>query len=404
MNNYDYLKGFVTRKLGEKTELIKMQASIDAGSSETRIHTWSNNPQSGHINSVDSAYSIVTESISHINSQSDTLYDNLEIRMTDITDDKVDKVFEDITIVKGGLFEDLRLPAAKTSSNIGKGNQDTTYINAIANLAIRIYTMSVSRDINPVCVLVELSMALPQEDIISAKRQEEIKEKLHGYYKVSLPRMDFNVEIAISDETIFLFDEAQAALGYWKVSNKVDTSKYNGVLIIDAGGRSVDLSLMLKGRVISKGSYTGKFGGQKFVDLIIDKYINDTGNDMPSKDMIYNALDTGMLQDGNSLIDITKYIGSAKEEITKSIMSDIDSLLDMNEVRMNQLNLVVCAGRLMGESHNPSTSVPSMSTYIEREVKKISPNTMVGQIDDVNALVKGLSLARYAYDKKNAKK
>lgn len=404
MNDNTFFKNFETKEVTQKDGVSRVQISVDAGSSETRTHTWSGNPRSGVVQALDSSYSVVNEDISQLNSQSTSLYDNLEIKLSDITDNKEFKVFDSLTIVKGGLLEDLRLPIAKTSSNTGKGYQDTTYINTIANIAIRAYMMAVNGSMMSKCMVAELSLALPQEDVISSKRQDEIKSRMNGLYSVEFPRLNYKIEIAIDYDKIFLFDEAQAALGYWKVYNKVDTSQYSGVLIIDAGGRSVDLSLMLKGRVISKGSHTCKFGGQKFIDIIIDKYVNETGNDMPTREMVLDSLDTGLLQNGNSDIDITRFIDSAKEEIVKSIMSDIGMLLDVNDVRMSQLNLVVCAGRLMGESKNAEHSVPSMSTYIEREVMRVSPNTMVGQIDYDHALVLGLSLARFAFDRKNASK
>lgn len=404
MNNDEYLKVFETHEVKQRNDVSRIQISIDAGSSETRTHKWSGNPKSGSVHVASSGYSIVNQDISQVVSQSPMLYDNLEIKMQDITDNKEFKVFEDLTIVKGGLVEDLRLPVAKTSSNTGKGYQDTTFINTIANIAIRAYMMAVNGSMLSKSVVVEPTLALPQEDIISSKRQDEIKTKLAGLYHVEFPRLKYALEIAIDYDKILLFDEAQAALGYWKIDNKIDTSKYTGVLIIDAGGRSVDLSLMLKGRVISKGSYTCKFGGQKFVDIIIDKYINETGRDMPTRDMVLDALDTGLLQSGNSEIDITRFIDSAKEEIVKSIMSDIDMLLDTNDIRMAQLNLVVCTGRLMGVSKNNENEVPSMATYIEREVMKVSPDTMVGRIAYEHALVVGLSLARFAFDRKNAAK
>lgn len=388
-----------------KMDTLGVQAfniSVDAGSSETRTHIWNGNPKNGTVYAIDSAYSVITDDISGVQSQSDTLYDNMDIIMYDVTDNKQSKVFNEIHIVKGGLYEDLRRPAERTSSNEGKGLQDTTYINTIANIGLRLYCKALTDGVLTDTCAAKVTLALPQEDIVSTKRQDDVKERLTGVYVFELPRCGFRVMLYIDVQDILLFDEAQAVLGFWRIENKEVSAKYQNVMVVDAGGRSVDLSIMLKGRVIARGSYTCKFGGQKFIDEVIDKYINDTGKDMPTKQMVNDALDTGLLQDGNDSIDITKYISTAKSEICSDIMSSISALLDRNDIRMNQLNLVLCTGRLMKNTDNGSTGVEHLSSYINDAVKKISPNTDVGLVEDEHALVKGLSFARMAYDKKVA--
>lgn len=403
--NDEVLKNYGINGARVQSNVSGIKISVDAGSTETRTHVWDANPRSGVTMGISSGYSVVTSDISSVQSQSDTLYDNIEIVMEDVTIGKDIKVFDKLTIVKGGLLEDLRQPVLKTSSNIGKGLQDTTYVNTIANIALRLYMMANTIGAYSQGYVVNLTLALPNEDVASAKRQEEVKSRMAGDYMVSLPRCNFSVSLKIYKESILLVDEAQAALGSWRMQNKNDKTQYDNVMIIDAGGRSVDLSIMFKGRLLVRGSLTGKFGGQKFIDLITEKYVNETGENMPSRDMVQEALDTGLLQDGNSTIDITEFISKAKEEIAASIANDMSSLLDANDLRLNQLNLVLCAGRLMGETIQlEGNVVDSLAVNIEKYVKKVSPNTYVGRLNDQFALVHGLSLARYAYDAKNAKK
>ena len=402
--NDNILKNYTAKEIAVGSSLGYVNVSIDAGSSETRSHVWNDNPKSGSIFGISSGYSIVTSDISSLQTQSDSLYDNMEIQLEDVTPGKVNKVFENITIVKGGMLEDLRQPVAKTSSNVGKALQDTTYINAIANIGIRLYMAAYTVGMYQPSYRCDLTLALPNEDVASIKRQEEVKDKLAGEYLFTMPRCKFSINIKITKEGILLVDEAKAALGSWRAANK-DKTNYDNVLIIDAGGRSVDYSIMFKGRALTRGSLTGKFGGQKFVDIIMEKYVNETGGDMPTRDMILEALDSGLLQDGNSSINICEFIGKAKEEIATSIGNDVSSLLDTNDLRINQLNLVLCAGRLMRETVCPDGStVDSLAYNIEKFVKRSSPNTHVGILEDEFALVRGLSLARYAFNAKNAKK
>lgn len=378
-----------------------VNVSVDAGSSETRTHLWNDNPKSGGIHGISSEYAIVSGDISNTISQTDSLYDNMEIILEDVTEGKENKVFNNITIVKGGLFDDMRLTSAKTSSNIGKSLQDTTYINTIANIGLRFYMNSYSTGRYNQKYKVNLTLALPNEDVISNKRQDETKDRLYGDYVFSLPRYNFTINIEVPREGILLVDEAKAALGSWRVTSK-DKTNYENVLIIDAGGRSVDYSIMFKGRSLARGSATGKYGGQKFVDTIMEKYVNETGNDMPTRDMILDALNSGLLQDGNSHIEISEFISKAKDEIASTIINEVSSLLDNNELRIQQLNLVLCAGRLMRETIvDNSVKVKSLAYNIESQIKRRSPNTHVAMLSDEFALVKGLSMARYAFDSKN---
>jgi len=402
--NDNVLKQYDAKEIAVGSSTGACNISIDAGSSESRTHVWHDNPKSGSIFGISSGYSIVSADMASIQAQSDTLYDNLEIQLEDLTDGKEEKVFENITIVKGGLLEDLRLPVAKTSSNVGKALQDTTYINAIANIGIRLYMAASTVGMYQPRYVCDVTLALPNEDVASLKRQEDVKNRLAGEYLFTLPRCKFSINIKINKDKILLVDEAKAALGSWRVVSK-DKTNYENVLIIDAGGRSVDYSIMFKGRSLTRGSMTGKFGGQKFVDIIMEKYVNETGGDMPTKDMILDALDSGLLQDGNSHINICEFISKAKDEIAVSIGNDISSLLDANELRVNQLNLVLCAGRLMRETVCPDgEKVKSLCYNVENYIKKISPNTHVGLLEDEFALVRGLSLARHAFNMKNAGK
>ena len=396
--NDSVLDNYQIGKVNCIPELGIANFSIDAGSTETRTHMWTDNPKGGTVHGISAGYSVLKQDISGTRSQSDSLYDNLEICIEDLTVNKETKVFDKINIVKGGLLEDLRLPVARTSSNTSKGLQETTYVNAIANIALRVYMAALTTGSYYQNIEARVTLALPQEDITSTKRQEEIKAKLAGEYMVTMPRCPFAVAITIKNSQIVLIDEAQAVLGFWRINNKEKAKDYNSVLIIDAGGRSVDLSIMLNGRVLARGSLTGKFGGQKFIDLITEKYINETGNEMPTRDMVLDALDTGLLQDGNSTINIADFIEKSKAEIASNIENDVTALLDLNELRMKQLNLVLCAGRMMGTSENAESSVQSLTAYTTQYVISISPNTDVGKIDDEFALVKGLSLARAAYN------
>lgn len=391
--------GKVDLAVSEKIGLLNL--SVDAGSSETRTHLWTDNPKSGSIFGISSDFAIVNNDISNIIAQTDNLYDNMEIVLEDVTDGKENKVFNKVTIVKGGLLCDLRLPSTKTSSNIGKSLQDTTYINTVANIGLRMYMHSHNIGSYNQAYKVDLTLGLPNEDVISTKRQDDTKDKLYGNYVFSLPRFNFSINIEIPREGILLVDEAKAALGSWRVASK-DKNEYENVLIIDAGGRSVDYSIMFKGRTLTRGSMTGKFGGQKFVDIIMEKYVNDTGNDMPTKDMIIEALDSGLLQDGNSHIEISEFISKAKDEIAVSIINDLSSLMDSNDLRVAQLNLVLCAGRLMRETVlKNETKVKSLAYNIASHINKISPNTHVAKLEDEFALVKGLSMARFAFNSKN---
>lgn len=118
--------------------------SADCGSTETRTYHYSPTSGKGNILAVDSAYGLLETSIEAIESKSDTLYDNMEIELRDISDvTKKEFVFDKLNLIKGGLIKDVNVPVEKATSNQGKITQDATFINLITNIGLSQYVRAI---------------------------------------------------------------------------------------------------------------------------------------------------------------------------------------------------------------------------------------------------------------------
>lgn len=382
--------------------------SIDAGSSRTRTHIWElGKPTTGTTVGIDSGYELVTKGeMDIIPSPSDTLYDNLEIVLTCKDEDKAEPFNSEVRIVKGSLLDSVGGLSIKASGVEGKGSQDALYINTIANIGIRIYALANSVGKTPHVVKPQVTLALPHSDIDSTMKQDRVKARLAGTYTFELPRMDYKVDIEINKETIELMDEAEVSVGYWCFNTKTKPEKDEGIILLDAGGRSVDFALIMNGIINSKASGTGEFGGQKFVERIGAVYSNATGQDIPDVNRIYGALDTGLMRDGGAKIDISEHIMNAKKEIAKSVQELLNKQLRNAGIGLRNISTILCNGRLMKETKtiDGEVSVPSLATYISAYVATVSPNTKVGLIDDEYTLVKGLSLRRHVMNTRGQRK
>lgn len=370
--------------------------SVDNGSTETRTFVYNPQTAQGNVVAIDSAYGIVETDISHCASKSDNLYDNMEIFIADKTETKEDRVIYQLTIAKGGLLRDNNIPIEKAASNEGKATQDTTFVNILSNIGLRAYETACKLGKSSKMISVDLAITLPTEDLKNVNRMNKFKSKVAGVYDFKLPRFNFEITILIKPDNITLYDEAQAVLDYWAMNNQELYSSMKKVIVIDGGGRSIDYSLLDNGRIINKGSLTGAYGGTKFEQLILEDFVATHDTNEPSIDMVHEALDTGVLKKGNSEFDLTPSIKKAKSAIARTIMRDINRILDANEIKGDDINLLLTSGRLFGESIGVSKekSVPSLSKVVEKLYKEKSDSIKVDRIREEFAIVKGLAYYR----------
>ena len=384
------------QKISMQEGATNVYLSVDNGSTETRTFVYNPGTAQGKVVAIDSAYAVIESDISHIASKSETLYDNMEIEIKDVTQTKEDRVIYDLKIIKGGLLQDINVPIERAASNEGKATQDTTFVNIITNVGLRAYETACKTGKITKMLSVDLAITLPTEDLKNVNRMAKFKNRIAGIYTFILPRFEFEISLLVKPENITLYDEAQAVLDFWAMNNQELYQSMEKVIVIDGGGRSIDYSLLDNGRIINKGSLTGAYGGTKFEKLILDDFVASHDTNEPSIDMIRKALDTGVLKKGNTEFDLTPSIKKAKSAIARTIMRDINTILDANEIKGDDINLLLTSGRLFGESVGVSKdkSVPSLSKVVEKLYKEKSASIKVDRIKEEFAIVKGLAYYR----------
>jgi hypothetical protein len=229
-------------------------------------------------------------------------------------------------------------------------------------------------------------------------RQESFKNGLAGEYLIHFPRYGVAINVLISREDIHIEDESQAAMRYFVVNAGGDLSETGRTILIDGGSRSVDFSYLENGVILKKGSRSGKYGGNNFERLIIDHFVSNNNVNEPNVTMIREALDSGLLQDGNSCVNIMDSITAAKKDIAKNIMRDLNGILDVMEVQARQINSIVFCGGLFKESKNDVAGSPSLYKYIEKMFMKYSQNTRFQRISYEFPIPYGLAFYRISLD------
>lgn len=382
---------------------MDLMETLDLGSTESRSLVFDrelSNPDNELAVPADFAY--LTQEIDWVKSKSKTLYDNLEIDLTDVTSSVIkkpeDKMFEDIRIIKGGLLEELNYPIERAASNTGKVDQQSTFVNAIANVGLRAFIEQCNLGLKFNKVKADLTVALPPEDTQSTARIQKFKNRLQGEYVFKLPRLNFTCTIEVKKEKIYFEDESKAAMRYWAATTDLDVEQYRNVLVIDGGGRSFDIAFLKNGILVTSGSKTLTFGGKKMEQFAFQHFVQNGDRSAPNMEMVRESFQTGQIQDGNAMLSMVESIHYSKNEISKMVMAGLNELFDFNDVRPNQINLILTAGGCFRESGEGEFVVPSLTDYIEARYQKVSPNTLFYQIEEDYPILLGLALFRLSQE------
>lgn len=370
--------------------------STDVGSTSTRTMRFTTDLEETEVLEIPADYTSIQQNISYIKSSSDKLIDNMEIIIKDITPTptKPEKVFHEKRIVKGTLFQALKLPAEKPISGVLKSRQESTFVNWITSIGLWSYIRAAMAIEHPTKLIADVTIAIPPEDKKSTKNIEYMQERFFGTYLFELPRLGYSLTINVPRERILIEDEASANIRCYGSGEDVDISEYTNILCGDAGGRSDDTGLMQNGVLIPSATKTGRFGGEsKFLQFIANSYADEFGEE-PPYEVIKSSLDTGIATDA-ARTDFTKHIKSAKKELAKLIWQEFVVVMDLASLRPTQINLVILAGKLYKETiRGGRVTVPSMSEDVAALFKAASPKTEIAVIQQDNPIVWGLAFYR----------
>ncbi len=339
----------------------------------------------------------IVKDISHIKSASQTIYDNLEFIVKDVTPDnsKIAKMFEDVHVVKGGLLKSVESTKLSRPSLVSKVKLDSTYINAIITLALDAYLSSLESGFVHKTYQYTPSIALPPEDFRSVGISEEFKTKLAGMYKVSAPRLGFEVNISIDYNSIFLEKEPNAVAYALALEN--DNVQTMNTIVLDGGGKSTDQSLVIDGVIRESGSKTYAYGGQKMLDLISDEYVRATGATEPPRTAVMDALRTGTLVRGGMTLDFKPYIVKGMQDYGVQIFNDILKSLDRADISLQDIGMFVFHGRLFMDTaviDGTTGKAISVATTISKKLAEINPHMGFMNVVSTDIICKGVAIIR----------
>lgn len=390
-----------------KGENVEVQIGMDLGSTFTRLRRFSDaEGDYRRCKEINSDIVMVTD-ISNIKSKSGSVYHNMEFIITDIEEAfrKEEKVFTRMHFVKGDLAFGRTSAILKRPSKVFKTKLEATYLNIISSAALEVlYSMKFYEKEYDVGELnnITLAVTLPPEEFKSSKNIEEFKKKLSGLYKVEMPRLDFMCYIKIEEENIFCEKESNAV--QYSLANEDESLLEITSVVIDGGGKSIDISVMLEGQILDEFSRTCQYGGDKLLEEINDKYISETGKSSAPKIQLERALERGELVRGGRSINIIDIIREAKLNMAIDINNDILTTLDRAGINLDDVQALTFHGRLFSDTIDykearmfgkASGEVINIKDMVLERIAGVSEGLQCNHVVSTDCISEGVIISRW---------
>lgn len=348
----------------------RISVALDLGSTYTRSRTFDSvNVKMSEEKQLNSDISLVSD-ISNILSKNDTLYNNLEFIIKDITEPSVkpNKIFDSEHFVKGALINEVAGVPVTRPSKVSKTKLISTFLNAISSISLEIISSYQNRKLDKGCFHVGLAISLPPADFRSTAVLTAFKNALAGHYHISLPRLGLHMNIKISSEDIYLEKEPNAVL--YSLANSNDVLLEATAIGLDGGGKSNDIAFDYEGRINDDVAFTGEFGGNKLIDNIIRSYCKRTGSSKPTSKAVEASLANGILIRAGREEDISEDIKSEKEKMAQLIFNDISNVLDDADTSFEDIEYITFHGRLYRDTKLADGTVLSIRNMIIDIIQK----------------------------------
>lgn len=355
--------------------IVEVLAAIDGGSTQTRGSLALIEELGKYMKIVYDIFAIPSTSIAVldnrvVNPVSEKLYDVMDSNITNLTSDK-DALVRSVRLVRGTKGKNVDFTENRLGSSRQKTTDPTFYYNILDYLGYSVIRKFSGRI--PKKVLVRGSISLPPDDMIE-KNVQNFHSNLRSYVWE-------HVESGLKIEFEFLRihqltePEAEVKAFYSLQGDEVPTA----TLHLNGGGRSTGAEILENGISIKGAQQTLDFGGTQLLDLVGSLYVNKNGGKTPSRDRLEEAIRSGFLKVGASLIDIVPIIKKAKDEMANRIFTDVVRLVfdQQTKVAITDLDCVSVSGRFF-DSGDYNYSV---ADALEIKFKEVSPNTKFVRFD-----------------------
>ena len=238
---------------------------------------------------------------------------------------------------------------------------------------------------------ITLYVGLPPVELSTkSKSEKQFKEEFIGNYVIKF-RANVNKVVNFRIIDVVCIEESFLTLAsfFFKPQGgfRPEAKPYikGNVLGIDIGASTTDLAVMKDCRFVEKTGQTYKVGGNYVLDMIADGIRAEFGYD-PEKDELQKAVETGVIDQGSDVIDISSLVEEAKKEFAIKLVDMMQGYFTKIAMQPHTFKVVVVGGGGSMKSSYVSengveveTSHP-MSEYIWNEFKMICPSVPVVQV------------------------
>lgn len=392
--------------------------AIDAGSTATRGVIVANDdvnlPDISHISEVEmcellsipSGYTILSpDTPKGTPTKYDSIYDKLEYLV--VKESGGDLGWTQQRVVKGSLMEAYATTVTKVAASLLKIEQEQTVTNILVTIANMFLskTLSTGKGFKGV-MSVDLSLALPYEDINASAALANFKKKLSGVYKVIFPRLPFTVvndegkpidkdgnvveesgnqplkmpylvKFEITESRIHISSEQKAVAEYYEAAFSDDIEYEAAVLgerpktvIIEVGGRNTAMILNKASGMDDSLQMTFDDGGHRILQQICESAIRKFNLTSVSEEQALKVFITGSMNYGGKTLDCTDILNSAKQDFARILFNNYALFLQSHKLKLNSVKHIIVSGRSflsvekkVGDSSEVIS--PSLKNYLQ---------------------------------------
>jgi len=268
----------------------------------------------------------------------------------------------------------MRQPHSGTPKHLQKIN----WYSALTAVALKTLSRA-ETEIPKKETTVDLYLAFPPAEVLKEGFRDFIEEVLLGDFRVTFHTLNRKVEMTINSVTAK--EESLLAVAAY-LSNLDGTLTERGeefaqgrttVLSIDIGASTTNLSLVKANSNRESGSYTISIGGNQ-VRNRLGKHITAAHAFTPTDETLADAAKTGFVENGKDMVDVSKELIKAKQEVADSLEYEIqkyfESVDGLNSSAV-QIALVSGGGSMPSTYKGEQTTEP-LAVYL-RQVMDENP-------------------------------
>ena len=299
--------------------------------------------------------------------------------------------------------------AKRPNSQQFKTSQATT-VDTLTLLFIKAY-IEVSKysgiPIEELDIVFDVVAALPPSEHKS--KSDELKELIRGITEVEvLTPIGFKKDITV--DRIYVVSEGAAAFTaamYEEEDGEIVESESNEqylkgyVLVLDIGAGTTDIILFKDADVVIESKESIPFGGN-MVTAKCKQLINENYSYVPDDEVMLTVLETGILEKGNSKIDVTAYLNEAKQYFGSQIYNKLLDYVDSHPIELRDIKgLLVAGGGALPAMRDGEVVSVSMAEVLVRFITELTSTISLVDIHKYSPRLLNIDGLRLFYLYKN---